>query len=463
MPSNGGYAAKGFGHDPYAEMALPPGRAGMTFVEVAFVLDRELGGGKTALEPFAQALRATERGRRRDLGGLAAQPENLRYQKNHRGNAYAENFEIYPDTLGEIAGHINIGNRQQRKPYDPDGVDEQPGARGDLQGFLKDGLEHAAHQRLLADDHAAEERDRRQRQQHSRLQLNKTLVVQQQGCSAQNHHDRGGNDVHGFEFAGAQSIHDQQQHASGHQCRSGPVDIQDLERNEKYDEGRPLEELTHAGIIADAMSIYLQLHPVSPQRRYVRQAVEALRRGAVIVYPTDSCYALGCHIGDKAALERIREIRQTDRNHHFTLVCRDLADVGKYAMVDNWQYRLLRAHTPGPYTFLLKASRETPRRLKHERRGTIGLRVPDHPVTAMLLSELGEPVMSSTLLLPGEDLPRTDAKDIYDKLEHSVDLVLDGGNCGLIPTSVIDLSGDHAVVARVGRGDVSPFAATVTV
>ena len=132
-------------------------------------------------------------------------------------------------------------------------------------------------------------------------------------------------------------------------------------------------------------------------------------------------------------------------------------------MVDNWQYRLLRAHTPGPYTFLLKASRETPRRLKHERRGTIGLRVPDHPVTAMLLGELGEPVMSSTLLLPGEELPRTDAKDIYEKLEHSVDLVLDGGNCGLIPTSVVDLSSDRAIVTRVGRGDVSPFADSATV
>src|SRR5258705_457884 len=153
------------------------------------------------------------------------------------------------------------------------------------------------------------------------------------------------------------------------------------------------------------MSVYLQLHQVSPQRRFIRQAVDVLRAGGVIVYPTDSCYALGCHIGDKAALERIRDIRQTDRNHHFTLVCRDLAEVGKYAMVDNWQYRLLRAHTPGPYTFLLKASRETPRRLKHERRGTIGLRVPDHPVTAMLLGELGEPVMRSTLLLPGEELP----------------------------------------------------------
>jgi tRNA threonylcarbamoyl adenosine modification protein (Sua5/YciO/YrdC/YwlC family) len=211
------------------------------------------------------------------------------------------------------------------------------------------------------------------------------------------------------------------------------------------------------------MSIYLQLHPVSPQRRFVRQAVTALREGAVIVYPTDSCYALGCHIGDKAALERIREIRQTDRNHHFTLVCRDLAEVGKYALVENWQYRLLRAYTPGAYTFLLKASRETPRRLKHERRGTIGLRVPDHPVTAILLEELGEPVMSSTLMLPGDELPLTDAKEIYERLGRSVDVVLDGGNCGLIPTSVIDLSGERAVVVRKGRGEVSPFEASSTV
>ena len=211
------------------------------------------------------------------------------------------------------------------------------------------------------------------------------------------------------------------------------------------------------------MSIYLQLHPVSPQRRFIRQAVECLRAGGVIVYPTDSCYALGCHIGDKSALERIRSIRETDRHHHFTLVCRDLADVGRYAVVENWQYRLLRTHTPGPYTFLLKASRETPRRLKHERRGTIGLRVPDHPVTQMLLTELGEPVMSSTLLLPGEELPRTDAKEIYDLLEQKVDLVLDGGNCGLVPTSVIDLSAGHAEVVREGRGDVTPFAGAVPV
>jgi tRNA threonylcarbamoyl adenosine modification protein (Sua5/YciO/YrdC/YwlC family) len=205
------------------------------------------------------------------------------------------------------------------------------------------------------------------------------------------------------------------------------------------------------------MSIYLQLHPVTPQKRFIRQAADALRAGGVIVYPTDSCYALGCQIGDKDALERIRTIRQTDRDHHFTLVCRDLSEVAKYAHVDNWQYRLLRAHTPGAYTFLLKATKETPRRLKHERRGTIGLRVPDHPVTAMLLAELSEPIMSSTLHLPGDEMPLTDAREIADRLDKQVDMVLDGGNCGLTPTTVVDLSGDHAVLVREGRGDPAPF------
>ena len=205
------------------------------------------------------------------------------------------------------------------------------------------------------------------------------------------------------------------------------------------------------------MGIYLELHPVSPQKRFIRQSADVLRTGGVIVYPTDSCYALGCHIGDKDALERIRDIRQTDRNHHFTLVCRDLSEVAKYAHVENWQYRLLRAHTPGPYTWLLQATKETPRRLKHERRGTIGLRVPDHPVTSLLLRELGEPIMSSTLLLPGDEFPLTDAREIYERLGNRVDMVLDGGNCGLEPTSVIDLSADHAEVIRAGRGDVSPF------
>jgi tRNA threonylcarbamoyl adenosine modification protein (Sua5/YciO/YrdC/YwlC family) len=211
------------------------------------------------------------------------------------------------------------------------------------------------------------------------------------------------------------------------------------------------------------MAIYLQLHPVSPQQRFVRQAAEALRAGGVIVYPTDSCYALGCHIGDKNALQRISDIREADRHHHYTLVCRDLAELARYALVDNWHYRLLRAYTPGPYTFILKASRETPRRLKHERRGTIGLRVPAHPVTAMLLEEMAEPIMSSTLLLPHEELPRTDAREIYETLSNRVDVVLDGGNCGLVPTSVIDLSTDRPIVLRTGLGDVSPFVGPATV
>jgi tRNA threonylcarbamoyl adenosine modification protein (Sua5/YciO/YrdC/YwlC family) len=205
------------------------------------------------------------------------------------------------------------------------------------------------------------------------------------------------------------------------------------------------------------MAIYLQLHPITPQKRFIRQAADTLRAGGVIVYPTDSCYALGCHIGDKDALERIRTIRQTDRDHHFTLVCRDLSEVAKYAHVDNWQYRLLRAHTPGAYTFLLKATKETPRRLKHERRGTIGLRVPDHPVTVLLLAELSEPIMSSTLHLPGDEMPLTDGREIADRLDKQVDMVLDGGNCGLTPTTVVDLSGEHAVLVREGRGDPTPF------
>ena len=183
-----------------------------------------------------------------------------------------------------------------------------------------------------------------------------------------------------------------------------------------------------------------------------------MRSGGVIVYPTDSCYALGCHIGDKDALQRISDIREVDRNHDFTLVCRDLAEVGKYALVDNWQYRLLRAYTPGPYTFILKASRETPRRLKHERRGTIGLRVPDHPVTAMLLKELGEPVMSSTLLLPGEKLPRTDAKEIYEALGRRVDLVLDGGMCSGPGATTVDITEPFWKMIKPGAVDEKEIA-----
>lgn len=206
---------------------------------------------------------------------------------------------------------------------------------------------------------------------------------------------------------------------------------------------------------AASVSQYFELHPTHPQLRLVRRAVEIVREGGVIAYPTDSCYALGCHIGDKDALERVRRIRQADRHHHFTLVCRDLTEISRYARVETWQFRMLKACTPGPYTFLLQATKETPRRLQHDKRRTIGIRVPDHPVPQMLLAELGEPLMSSTLLLPGEDLPLTDGLQIRERLEREVDLVLDGGHCGIEPTTVVDLAQTPPVVVREGRGDLS--------
>lgn len=204
-------------------------------------------------------------------------------------------------------------------------------------------------------------------------------------------------------------------------------------------------------------SRFIELHPKDPQARLIKQAVEILREGGIVVYPTDSCYALGCHIGDKAAMERIARIRQTDKHHHFTLVCRDLSEIAKYARVNNQQYRTLKAFTPGPYTFILQATKETPKRLQNERRKTIGIRVPDHRVSQLLLTELDEPLMSSTLLLPGDDMPLTDAREIQERLFHQVDAVIDGGNCGLEPTSVIDLEGPAPVIARRGKGDVSAF------
>jgi tRNA threonylcarbamoyl adenosine modification protein (Sua5/YciO/YrdC/YwlC family) len=199
------------------------------------------------------------------------------------------------------------------------------------------------------------------------------------------------------------------------------------------------------------------LHPVNPQVRLVRQAVELLRGGGVIAYPTDSCYALGCHIGDKDALERIRRIRQADRHHHFTLVCRDLTEIARYAKVDTRQFRLLKACTPGPYTFLLEATRETPRRLQHEKRRTIGIRIPDHEVSRMLLAELGEPIMSSTLVLPGDDLPLNDGDEIEARLGNEIDALLDGGACGVEPTTVVDLAAWPPVLVRQGRGSLAPF------
>jgi tRNA threonylcarbamoyl adenosine modification protein (Sua5/YciO/YrdC/YwlC family) len=204
-----------------------------------------------------------------------------------------------------------------------------------------------------------------------------------------------------------------------------------------------------------AMAQYFELHQQNPQLRLIRRAAQIVREGGVIAYPTDSCYALGCHIGDAAALERLRRIRGADRHHHFTLVCRDLSEISRYARVETWQFRMLKAATPGPFTFLLPATRETPRRLQHPKRRTIGIRVPDHAVPRMLLTELGEPVMSSTLLLPGDELPLTDGDQIRQRLEHQLDAILDGGHCGIEPTTVVDLAVSPPVVVRAGRGKLA--------
>jgi tRNA threonylcarbamoyl adenosine modification protein (Sua5/YciO/YrdC/YwlC family) len=202
---------------------------------------------------------------------------------------------------------------------------------------------------------------------------------------------------------------------------------------------------------------YFKVHPVNPQLRLLNRAAEIVRAGGVVVYPTDSSYAFGWNLGDKAALERVRRIRGIERDHDFTLVCRDLSDIATYARVDNWAYRLLKSLSPGPYTFILKATHQLPKRLQDPKRRSIGIRVPDHVIAQALLTALGEPLMSSTLLVPTEPFPLTDPEDIRDKLEHQVDLILDGGSCGLEPTSVLDLSGDSVKVVRAGKGDVSAF------
>ncbi|HEV7391939.1 MAG TPA: L-threonylcarbamoyladenylate synthase [Burkholderiales bacterium] len=202
------------------------------------------------------------------------------------------------------------------------------------------------------------------------------------------------------------------------------------------------------------MAQLFTVHSENPQPRLIRQAAEIVRHGGVMVYPTDSCYALGCRLGDKAAMERIRTIRNVDERHHLTLVCRDLAEIGQYARVDNVQFRLLKAATPGSYTFILQATKEVPKRLLHPSRRTIGLRVPDHKVAQALLAELGEPLLSSTLLLPGDDEPLNDSDQIRERLERRVDLVLDAGSCGILPTTVVDLTGDAPVITRVGKGSV---------
>ena len=205
------------------------------------------------------------------------------------------------------------------------------------------------------------------------------------------------------------------------------------------------------------MALFLSIHPVNPQPRLIEQAAEIVRDGGLIALPTDSAYALCGHTGDAKVLERIRRIRGVDEKHHFTLLCRDLSEIANYARVDNTQYRLLKASTPGSYTFILEGSKELPRRVLHPKRKTIGLRVPDHPVVRALLAELNESLLSSTLLLPDEEFPLTDPEEIRERLDHQIDLVIESGHCGAELTTVINLADGAPELVRAGKGDLAPF------
>jgi tRNA threonylcarbamoyl adenosine modification protein (Sua5/YciO/YrdC/YwlC family) len=202
---------------------------------------------------------------------------------------------------------------------------------------------------------------------------------------------------------------------------------------------------------------YFDVHPVNPQPRAIRQVADIVRADGLIVYPTDSCFALGCRMGNKDGLDRIREIRHLDDRHHFTLMCHDFAQLGQFVQINNASFRLVKASTPGPYTFILPATKEVPRRLLHPRKKTVGVRIPEHVVVQALLAELGEPLVSSTLLLPGHDEPMTAGWDIKELLDHAVDAVLDAGECGVEPSTVIDLSDGEPEIVRVGAGDISRF------
>ncbi|MEV8067951.1 L-threonylcarbamoyladenylate synthase [Streptomyces sp. NPDC085995] len=205
------------------------------------------------------------------------------------------------------------------------------------------------------------------------------------------------------------------------------------------------------------MAKYFDVHPDNPQPRALRQVADSLREGALIAYPTDSCYALGCRLGSRDGVERIRAIRRLDDRHHFTLVCEDFAQLGQFVRIDNDVFRAIKASTPGRYTFILPATREVPRMLQHPKKKTVGVRIPDHAVARALVAELGEPLLSSTLLLPGEDEPMTQGWEIKDRLDHVLDAVVDSGDCGTEPTTVVDFSGGEAEIVRRGAGDTSRF------
>ncbi len=296
------------------------------------------------------------------------------------------------------------------------------------------------------------------------LEFDEQGVVHAQGQSPQHQrHDRRA-EVHAVQTPLDDGIPGHQREQRHDQHDGAEVYVPPKNGAQKGQRRERINPFAHAAIILSgfcahpAMAAdYFEIHSENPHGRQIRQIVERLREGAIIAYPTDSCYAFGCHIGDKDALERIRRIRQLDKHHNMTLVCRELAEIATYARVDNWQFRMLKHVTPGPYAFILQATHQVPRRLQTGKRKTIGVRVPDNVIAQALLAELGEPILSCTAQLPGEDEPLNEAWDIRDALLNQLDIIIDGGPCGLEPTTVVDLSESEARVLREGKGPLGPL------
>ncbi len=369
-----------------------------------------------------------------------------------------ETFEYYiKSSTGKTSADLAP---EQREVAHPGQVQAPPLPAVQCQPLRYGGLHEALRQRAPGQPVADQKRCRHQPHQDRGLPFQKARIAQQQRGAAEDQYQYRAEQLQRRHAPRAQPFDQCRQHHGGHQHARGEVDSlpavgekkgQQRQETEQYLHG--LERVSGAGrAIVVPVSQYFELHPANPQLRLIRQAADILRRGGLIAYPTDSCYAFGCHIGDGDALERLRRLRGADRNHHFTLVCRDLAEISRYALVETWQFRMLKAATPGPFTFLLPATRETPRRLQHEKRRTIGIRIPDHAVPRLLIAELGEPIMSSTLLLPGDELPMTEGSEIRARLEHQLDAVLDGGHCGITPTTVVDLAVSPPAIMRQGRG-----------
>ncbi len=381
----------------------------------------------------------------------------------HEGEHQAgetEGLDQGPHFIAELEGEYDIETGTKRKEQSPGDVDAPP------QGLrqLDCRMSHALHQHRLADEMAAGQHHGEDQVDRGRFELDEERIVDAQGQAAQDQGDHGGAEVHAMQASFGHAIPQHQEKKRGDQDDRGEIDVAPQDGAQECKGGKRINPFVHPPIILPAPSTdevlhpanmsaeFFPVHPVNPNVRQIRQIVERLRGGAIMAYPTDSCYALGCQIGDKQAFERIERIRGQDKRRNMTLMCADLAEISAYAKLDNWQFRMLKHATPGPYTFILRASHQVPRRLQTGKRKTIGVRVPENAIAHALLEHLGEPILSCTAQLPGETDPFHSADDILELLDRQLDLIVDGGSCGFEPTTVIDLSGDQPEVIRTGKG-----------